>query len=109
MATRRYARKQIKWVNNRFLGRNDRQVPPVYGLDTTDVTLWDGTYISNKKCEYEPLPVQNSAKSTSNSEEDTFNCEICERVFVGEFQWQIHLRSNRHKRRLESKRSRSKI
>lgn len=26
MVTRRYARKQIKWVSNRFLGRPDRQV-----------------------------------------------------------------------------------
>lgn len=26
IATRRYARKQKKWIINRFLGRNDRQV-----------------------------------------------------------------------------------
>ena len=26
MVTRRYARKQNKWTNNRFLGRRDREV-----------------------------------------------------------------------------------
>lgn len=26
IATKRYARKQKKWISNRFLGRNDRQV-----------------------------------------------------------------------------------
>ncbi|RZC33778.1 tRNA dimethylallyltransferase, mitochondrial, partial [Asbolus verrucosus] len=41
MVTRRYARKQNKWTTNRFLGRTDREVPPMYGLDVTDVNKWD--------------------------------------------------------------------
>merc|ERR1711911_453037 len=40
VVTRRYARKQIKWIRNRFLKQPDRQVPPVYGLDASDPSEW---------------------------------------------------------------------
>nr|CAD7198691.1 unnamed protein product [Timema douglasi] len=41
LATRRYARKQLKWIRNRFLRRPNRPVPNVYGLDGTDPSQWD--------------------------------------------------------------------
>ncbi|KAJ8919812.1 hypothetical protein NQ315_006341 [Exocentrus adspersus] len=118
MATRRYARKQNKWITNRFLGRSDRQVPPVYGLDTTDVSLWRESvssvaeqivesYVTNKKCTHEALPVQ-CVNSVPNCEDYTYTCDICERVFVGELQWRIHQKSNRHRRRLESRNKKAK-
>lgn len=40
LVTRRYSKKQIKWIQNRFLGSHDRQVPPLYSLDTSDVSQW---------------------------------------------------------------------
>lgn len=116
--TRRYARKQKRWIVNRFLGRQDRQVPPIYGLDTSDVSQWEDkvskkaeeivrTFINNTSCSYEPLPKQ-KVDSNPNSDDTTFTCEICERVFVGQFQWTIHLKSKKHKKVLESKRKKDK-
>lgn len=113
LVTRRYSRKQIKWINNRFLGNKDRQVPELYPLDTTDVTKWkenvqdkaESTVISfleDEDVELEPL-----AKITRCNEgldEETSNyCDICERLFVGEYQWQIHIQSNKHKNKIKMK------
>jgi tRNA dimethylallyltransferase len=119
MVTRRYARRQNKWTRNRFLGRRDRQVPPMYGLDVTDLDKWDQnvaqpatqivqSFISQTDCEYQPLPMQTTTTSTANAEEDTYFCDICERVFVGSFQWSDHLKSNRHKKVIERKNKLSK-
>ncbi|XP_056641723.1 tRNA dimethylallyltransferase [Diorhabda sublineata] len=118
MATRRYARKQKRWILNRFLGRQDRQVPPIYGLDTSDVSQWEDkvskkaeqivrSFINNTRCCYESLPKQ-KVDSNPNSEDITFTCEICDRVFVGQFQWTVHLKSNKHKKMLESKHKKEK-
>lgn len=41
MVTRRYSKKQMKWVKNRFLGSDMREVPSVYSLNTSDVTRWN--------------------------------------------------------------------
>ncbi|XP_060520007.1 tRNA dimethylallyltransferase [Cylas formicarius] len=112
MVTRRYAKKQKRWVRNRFLGRKDRQVPPVYELDSTDVSKWNEnvtvpafeiveSYIAGVKCVREPLPVRELG-STPNSEDETHFCEACERVFIGEHQWRGHLRSQKHRRRLNA-------
>ncbi|KAG7245158.1 hypothetical protein INR49_023724 [Caranx melampygus] len=45
IATKRYARKQNKWVRNRFLKRPGDNVPAVYGLDVTDVSRWEETVL----------------------------------------------------------------
>nr|XP_027238910.1 tRNA dimethylallyltransferase-like [Penaeus vannamei] len=34
--TRRYSRRQLKWIKHRFLLPADRQVPPVFALDGSD-------------------------------------------------------------------------
>ncbi|CAN7939846.1 unnamed protein product, partial [Ixodes hexagonus] len=39
--TKRYSRQQKKWIMQRFLSTPDRQVPPIYGLDATDVSQWE--------------------------------------------------------------------
>ncbi|XP_069752036.1 tRNA dimethylallyltransferase isoform X2 [Narcine bancroftii] len=43
--TKRYVRKQNKWVRNRFLKRPGANVPPVYGLDVTVVSQWEETVL----------------------------------------------------------------
>ncbi|CAG9827753.1 unnamed protein product [Diabrotica balteata] len=119
MVTRRYARKQKRWILNRFLGREDRKIPPIYGLDTSDVSMWESkvsqiaeeivnSYVNNTTCPHKPLPKQN-LNSAPNSEDTTYNCDVCERVFVGDFQWTTHLKSHRHRKRLEKKRKLEKI
>uniref|UniRef100_A0A1A9ZZD7 C2H2-type domain-containing protein n=1 Tax=Glossina pallidipes TaxID=7398 RepID=A0A1A9ZZD7_GLOPL len=83
LVTRRYSKKQQKWINNRLLACTDRDVPDIYELDTSDVNQWQ-TNISNY-------------------------CAICERQFIGEYQWYLHLNSNKHKKRKESKKKREKL
>ena len=66
LVTRRYSKKQIKWVNNRFLASKDRQVPALYALDTSEVENWNekvlqpaisvvDSYQRNAVSEIEPL------------------------------------------------------
>jgi len=111
LVTRRYARKQSKWTVNRFLGRKDRQVPPVYGLDTTDISKWTEnvtlpahtileSYITNTKCDIQALPMRD-INSIPNSLDETYNCKVCKRVFIGEKQWEIHVKSPKHKKVLQ--------
>ncbi|XP_046461083.1 tRNA dimethylallyltransferase-like [Daphnia pulex] len=111
--TRRYARKQTKWIVKRFLEQPDRQVPPVYGLDATDVTEWNekvrdvafrivDSFGSDEEqtgdgseCRPKPLAV---AETTTREEQTSFHCPLCEKVTVGQRQWQEHLGSNRHRK-----------
>ncbi|KAI4471153.1 trna dimethylallyltransferase [Holotrichia oblita] len=119
IATRRYARKQFRWITNRFLARADRQVPPLYGLSTDDLTKWNENvskraieivehYINDEPCKHEPIP-KKSSRSFPNSEDDTFYCENCNRVFIGSHQWTIHLNSGKHKKILSKKHKELKL
>lgn len=115
LATRRYSKKQIKWVRNRFLraGEKNRTIPPIYKLDTTCPADWNrcvsepatnvvdnflsSTVELNVRPELPPLP-KDHQESLGSGDKKTYNCDQCQRVFIGEFQWQIHLKSNRHKK-----------
>ena len=49
-------------------------------------------------------PLAKVTKVNEGLDEETNNyCEICERVFVGEYQWQIHIQSNKHKNKIKMK------
>lgn len=109
LVTQRYSKKQIKWIKNRFLSSKGRQVPPLYNLDTTDISQWNlnvnipaikiiESYINEKKCKYNPAETLQHLNNDLN-EEITNYCEICKRHFIGEFQWRLHLKSNKHKKR----------
>ena len=119
LVTRRYSKKQIKWIKNRFLGNKDRQVPELYPLDTSDVSKWKENvqekaelivlnYLEDDEVNLEPLAKITKLNEGLNEEINNF-CEICQRVFVGEFQWQIHLNSNKHKIRVKSNNKKEKI
>ncbi|XP_046467014.1 tRNA dimethylallyltransferase isoform X1 [Neodiprion pinetum] len=111
LRTRRYARRQQRWVTNRFIRRFDRQVPPVYPLDCTDVAQWDqkvlgpamsiitdrleGQTPSHKSLNNNKT--ENFAIPDSNTERTRY-CETCERVFVGDFQWKAHMEGKKHQR-----------
>ncbi|CAD7090228.1 unnamed protein product [Hermetia illucens] len=118
LVTRRYSKKQIKWIQNRFLGSHDRQVPPLYSLDTSDVSQWMAnvyspavdiieSYINERQPKTTPMESVQHPGSGLNEEVLNF-CEICKRHFVGEFQWKLHLASNKHKRAKDGLRKRVK-
>ncbi|XP_061389920.1 tRNA dimethylallyltransferase [Musca vetustissima] len=112
LVTRRYSKKQQKWINNRFLASRDRQVPDIYELDTSDVSRWRecvytpavtiiDCYRSSQVCEIQPMPKRTHPGAGLNEETTNF-CDICQRHFIGEYQWHLHLKSNRHKKRKET-------
>lgn len=86
------------------------QVPSVYGLSTDDVTKWNEcvsipsveiieSFINEKPCKYNGLTPQ-TASSNPNSQDKTYKCDVCNRIFIGNFQWQIHVKSRKHKMKL---------
>lgn len=127
LVTKRYSRKQIKWINNRFLGNQTRQVPDLYELDTSDVSQWNAAvlgpaedvvkcYIDDKVPILKPMAKLQSSRAGLNEEvrlniqslsgtylqfflfQVTKYCEDCERILIGEYQWNIHRQSNKHKK-----------
>lgn len=42
--TRQYTKSQRKWINNRFLKKTnpDEPIPPIFKVDSTDVSIWNG-------------------------------------------------------------------
>lgn len=113
MVTQRYSKKQMKWIRNRLLGSKDRQVPLLYSLNTTNPLQWNEevylkaeniiqSYIENKKPDFEPMGKIVNRREGFN-EGISKVCDVCDRVFVGEFQWELHMKSNKHKRSLKRK------
>ncbi|XP_029173259.1 tRNA dimethylallyltransferase isoform X1 [Nylanderia fulva] len=115
LVTRRYAKRQNKWVMNRLIRRGDRQVPPVYSLDCTDVAKWDSRVLEpsvaivsaimrGEKPEQRPLNENFENQKTTDSSTNTYHyCEVCEKIFVEENQWQAHLKGGKHMRVLQKK------
>ncbi|XP_048414322.1 tRNA dimethylallyltransferase isoform X2 [Stegostoma tigrinum] len=109
--TKRYARKQNKWVRNRFLKRPGANVPPVYGLDVTDVSKWEETVLhpalqileSCLKGEEPPvLPL--TVECDQNEEKRKRHvCELCDRIILGDREWKAHLKSKNHQYHLKRK------
>jgi tRNA dimethylallyltransferase len=110
LVTQRYSKRQLKWIKNRFLGSEQREVPDVFALDTSDVGKWseavykpaEATVLAYTNDETVALKPLERLKRLGEGldEETTHHCETCDRPFIGDFQWQLHLKSNKHKRRL---------
>lgn len=119
LVTRRYSKKQLKWIRNRFLGSEIREVPHVYPLDTSDVTRWEEfvskpaaetveSFINDQPIKLQPLEKMKRLAEGTN-EETSNRCPTCDRVFIGEFQWQLHMKSNSHKRKSASVKRKEKL
>uniref|UniRef100_A0A182IZT9 Uncharacterized protein n=1 Tax=Anopheles atroparvus TaxID=41427 RepID=A0A182IZT9_ANOAO len=112
LVTRRYSRRQLQWIKNRFLCDSGREVPAIYALDTSDVGAWSSNVsdraraivdavLAGQEPPYACLPKIASQRDRAH-EDKTFHCESCQRVIVGEYQWRIHVRSNKHRKRAKS-------
>nr|XP_024215582.1 tRNA dimethylallyltransferase [Halyomorpha halys] len=113
IATRRYARRQIKWIRGRFLRSVDRPVPPVYALDATDPSMWDEKVYNPAESivksilgtgpppEQQPLPKE-KVSSIKNLKGERL-CRVCMRIFIGDHQWEIHQKSKKHHAMLRKK------
>ncbi|CAG0878502.1 unnamed protein product [Darwinula stevensoni] len=116
IATKRYARRQVRWIRNRFLRRPDRPVPPIYGLDATDLEKWndlvsgpaEAVVKSFLSCEENPLLQPLSQEEPLRQEKRTFFCSECQRLFLGSKVWEDHLRSRKHKKMVDRSRKKSK-
>uniref|UniRef100_T1IMA4 Zinc finger double-stranded RNA binding domain-containing protein n=1 Tax=Strigamia maritima TaxID=126957 RepID=T1IMA4_STRMM len=112
VVTRQYSRKQIRFIQNRFLRQSQRQVPPIYALDTTDVSLWDEKVL---------LPALKIVNADSDAIQpldrlkdlhqimDTFHCPECDVTVIGDHAWQKHTTSRRHKKHLIGLKKHEKI
>ncbi|XP_063042056.1 tRNA dimethylallyltransferase [Engraulis encrasicolus] len=111
IATRRYARRQNKWVRNRFLKRPSSNVPPVYALDVTDLTLWEDKVLhpalhvleslqKGEKPSLEPLRLDIADKNKRSHH----TCDLCDRIIIGDAEWHAHLKSKSHQHHVRKKR-----
>lgn len=90
------------------------QVPPIYELDTTDVSKWDDevknkaihileSHLNETPCDFEPLKSEiDELKKGSDGNSHNF-CDVCNRIFIGDNVYAIHLKSIRHKKVLKKK------
>ncbi|GAB5574915.1 tRNA dimethylallyltransferase isoform X1 [Prionailurus iriomotensis] len=110
--TKRYARKQNRWVKNRFLNRPGPSVPPVYGLEVSDVSKWEESvlepaleivqsFIQGHK------PVAAPVKMPCNEMENKRSyhmCDLCDRIIIGDREWAAHIKSKSHLHQLKKRR-----
>ncbi|XP_058475626.1 tRNA dimethylallyltransferase isoform X2 [Solea solea] len=112
IATKRYARKQNKWVRNRFLKRPGDNVPPVYGLDVTDVSRWEEAVLnpalqildSLRKGEEPTVPPIRVQEAGQKNKRNLRVCDLCDKVILGDLEWTAHLKSKKHHYHVRKKR-----
>ncbi|XP_059344628.1 tRNA dimethylallyltransferase isoform X1 [Ammospiza nelsoni] len=109
--TKRYARRQNKWVRNRFLKRPGPNVPPVYGLEVSDVQRWEEdvlkpaleiveSFIQGREPPAEPLRMEQDEENKRSHRV----CELCARLIIGDREWAAHTRSKSHLHHLKKRR-----
>uniref|UniRef100_A0A8C8ZJK2 tRNA isopentenyltransferase 1 n=1 Tax=Prolemur simus TaxID=1328070 RepID=A0A8C8ZJK2_PROSS len=110
--TKRYARKQNRWVKNRFLSRPGPSVPPVYGLEVSDVSKWDESvlepalgivqsFIQGHKPTAAPIKMPYSETENKRS---YHMCDFCDRIIIGDREWAAHTKSKSHLHQLKKRR-----
>ncbi|XP_066963285.1 tRNA dimethylallyltransferase isoform X1 [Macrobrachium rosenbergii] len=114
--TRRYSRKQVRWIRNRFILPSKRQVPPVYTVDGTDPKRWDTkvkepalsivqALLEGEKPSYDPVKFSKTAEfaDIDTNDKTRFECDVCGRVVIGQLQWHSHLKGAKHRKMLKRK------
>lgn len=111
--TRRYARKQIRWLKNRVLKRTADNTPHVYTVDSTEPSKWYETVhqpavkvlqalIKGEVPDQKPLELAEESKNKHQ-----YNvCDICDGlILTTEKDWIIHTKSRKHKRNCSRKKA----
>lgn len=113
--TKQYSRKQIKWIRNRMVSTKGRTVPPIYELDGTHAeTNWHTdvyskaenviqSYIDNVETYVSAAEKMGHPTANLNMHVTHF-CDVCSRRFVGDFDYNVHINSNIHRKRAEAQR-----
>lgn len=107
LRTKRYAKKQVKWVQNRLIQSKGRLVPPLYILDATNAeTNWHSDVYAKAENVVQSYidgivptdcrPNEQKTDSIVYRTDVTHFCEVCDRRFVGDYQWNEHLKSTKH-------------
>uniref|UniRef100_A0A8C6ZBY8 tRNA isopentenyltransferase 1 n=2 Tax=Nothoprocta perdicaria TaxID=30464 RepID=A0A8C6ZBY8_NOTPE len=109
--TKRYARRQNKWVRNRFLKRPGPNVPPVYGLEVSDLLRWEEdvlkpaleiveSFMQGREPPAAPVRMERDAHENKRSHRV---CDVCDRVIIGDREWAAHTRSKSHRHHLKKR------
>ncbi|XP_031635127.1 tRNA dimethylallyltransferase isoform X2 [Contarinia nasturtii] len=113
--TKQYSKRQIKWIRNRLVSTKGRNVPPVYELDSTDAeTNWNDnvfskaeyiiqSYIDNVETKIKPAEKKDHLASSLNMHVTHF-CDVCNRRFVGDLDFNVHMKSSIHRKTVEKHR-----
>ncbi|XP_032102944.1 tRNA dimethylallyltransferase isoform X1 [Sapajus apella] len=110
--TKKYARKQNRWVKNRFLSRPGPSAPPVYGLEVSDVSKWEESvlepaleivqsFIQGRKPTATPIKMPYNEAENKRS---YHMCNICDRIIIGDREWAAHIKSKSHLNQLKKRR-----
>lgn len=120
-ATRRYARKQTKWIAQRFM-RSDRQCPPIYAVDSTDPSLWENAaqkpafkvvqaYLDGDLAGISHLALSVDP-ATAYSFQDTrqmLTCDVCGVSLKGQLQYKAHVQGRKHQHVLRKSKMRLRL
>ncbi|XP_028629670.1 tRNA dimethylallyltransferase isoform X2 [Grammomys surdaster] len=110
--TKRYARKQNRWIKNRFLSRPGPNVPPVYGLEVSDVSKWEESVLEPALNIVQSFiqghkPAATPVKMPYNESENKRSyhmCDLCDRIIIGDREWAAHTKSKSHLNQLKKRR-----
>lgn len=126
IATRQYAKRQIRWIQFKFLNAMIRNnaANRMFLLDGTQLSLWDETvrrpaialterHLANQEvpnphelsiAAKENLTPRGQDLSHSTDLWEKRTCEECGVVVVTSIEWEKHVQSNRHKKVLAARR-----
>lgn len=91
-----------------FLSKLFAQVPPLYGLDGSDLQQWDNlvrdtaaSIVAARLAGTAPLIGPLPPEAPLPDGHEPYTCSDCQRLFIGKLQWNAHQKSAKHQRVLK--------
>lgn len=104
LVTRRYSRRQIKWIKNRFIRRADRNVPPLFKLNATCYEEFQENAVLPALDAFQRFLEGDVSSDLRVELERNYtpdyslrHCDTCGVFLLGDGQWQGHQRSKKHR------------